>query len=99
MTQAENVSERTEQLRNEADGISGLQTIAANTGGRATGRTNAFEPEVARMFSETASYYLIAYYASAPRDGKFHRILVRSRRAGSNCERGQGTSHPSLDRG
>jgi VWFA-related protein len=82
MVQAESVEDRAAQLQSEREGTSGLQTIAEATGGRATARTNAFEADVKRMFSESASYYLVAYYSRAPRDGKFHRISVRSRRLG-----------------
>ncbi len=82
MIHAESVKERADQIQSERDGIFGLQTVAEATGGRATVRTNTFEPDVARMFAESASYYLVAYRSNNPPDGKFHEVILRCRRAG-----------------
>jgi VWFA-related protein len=60
-----------------------LQTLAANTGGRAFTNTNEFASSVAQIFRENASYYLLGYRSpDANPDGKFRRIEVRVDRPG-----------------
>ena len=59
-----------------------LQTVAENTGGRATVNTNDYEPAVTQMFRENNSYYLIGYTpANMKADGTFRRIEVTVNRA------------------
>jgi VWFA-related protein len=79
---AEDIDARSLQLEDESAGAAGLATVANLTGGRAAVRTNLFEPAVAQMVAESASYYLIAYYSRVKNDGKFHKISVRCRRPG-----------------
>jgi VWFA-related protein len=59
-----------------------LQVMAANTQARAIINTNDFDPGVQAIFDENASYYLLGFRSSAPRDGRFRRIDVRVNRPG-----------------
>jgi len=60
-----------------------LQTLAANTGGRAIVNNNEFRPGIAEIFRENSSYYLLGYRSPNNRlDGKFRRIDVRVDRPG-----------------
>lgn len=68
------------QRQSERDGIAGLQTIAEATGGRAAVRATTPQRAIQRMLAESAFHYRAAYHSPAPRDGRFHRIEVRSRR-------------------
>jgi VWFA-related protein len=55
-----------------------LNTLAADTGGRAFTGTNDFGDAFARVQSDLAAYYLIGYSSTNPaRDGKYRRIQVR----------------------
>jgi VWFA-related protein len=54
-----------------------LETVAANTGGRAIVNTNDFDPGIAQIFQENGSYYLIGYEATDPGSGKMHRLSVK----------------------
>jgi VWFA-related protein len=95
-TQAESVTERALQVQDERDGTTGLQTIAEATGGRATARTGTFDSAVKRMLSESGSYYLVAYRSNAARDGRFHRVSLRSRRPGVELRTRSGYVLPKL---
>ena len=55
-----------------------LNTMAADTGGRAFTATNDFGDAFARVQNDLAAYYLLGYSSTNPaRDGKFRRIQVR----------------------
>ena len=55
-----------------------LNTLAADTGGRAFTATNDFGDAFDRVQSDLAAYYLLGYSSTNPaRDGKFRRIQVR----------------------
>jgi hypothetical protein len=55
-----------------------LNTLAADTGGRAFTATNDFGDAFARVQSDLAAYYLLGYQSTNPaRDGRFRRIQVR----------------------
>jgi VWFA-related protein len=58
-----------------------LNTLAADTGGRAFTATNDFGEAFSRVQSDLAAYYLLGYQSTNPaRDGKFRRIQVRVNR-------------------
>jgi VWFA-related protein len=58
-----------------------LNTLAADTGGRAFTATNDFGEAFARVQSDLAAYYLLGYQSTNPaRDGRFRRIQVRVNR-------------------
>jgi VWFA-related protein len=59
-----------------------LKALASNTQGRAVVNTNDFDPGVQAIFDENASYYLLGFRSSAPRDGRFRRIDARVNRPG-----------------
>jgi VWFA-related protein len=58
-----------------------LNTLAADTGGRAFTATNDFGEAFSRVQSDLAAYYLLGYQSTNPaRDGRFRRIQVRVNR-------------------
>ena len=58
-----------------------LNTLAADTGGRAFTATNDFGDAFSRVQSDLAAYYLLGYQSTNPsRDGRFRRIQVRVNR-------------------
>ena len=60
-----------------------LKTVAAATRGRAITDTNNFEPGVAAIFEENASYYLLGYHSKdGATDGKLRRLEVKVNRPG-----------------
>lgn len=59
-----------------------LRTIADQTGGYAIVNTNSFADGYARILRENSTYYLLGFYPSTDRDGKFHRLTVRVTRPG-----------------
>jgi VWFA-related protein len=60
-----------------------LNTLAADTGGRAFTATNDFGDAFARVQTDLAAYYLLGYQSTNPaRDGRFRRIQVRVTRPG-----------------
>jgi VWFA-related protein len=55
-----------------------LQTLAADTGGRAFTDTNDFGAAFTQVQRDTSSYYLLGYSSTnAEKDGRFRRISVR----------------------
>jgi VWFA-related protein len=57
-----------------------LRMVAEDTGGRAVVNTNDLEKNYSAIVQDTSTYYLLAYApTTAHRDGKFHRIEVRTR--------------------
>jgi VWFA-related protein len=59
-----------------------LEESASNTGGRAIVNLNDVEPEVAEIFEETSSYYLLGYRSPASKPGDLHRLSVKVDRPG-----------------
>lgn len=57
----------------------GLTAVANMTGGFAVTNTNSFSAQVAQIFRETGTYYLLGFQ-SAYSDTKFHRVKVEVRR-------------------
>ena len=82
MVHAESVDDAALARKADRDSVAGLQILAANTGGRATVRTNFLVEGVRQMLADNRSYYLLRYYSPAPQDGRFHDITVTTRRAG-----------------
>jgi VWFA-related protein len=58
-----------------------LAAAAANTGGRTVMNTNDFDPGIAAIFEENASYYQIGFEATAA-DGKLRQLDVKVNRPG-----------------
>ncbi|HET9362823.1 MAG TPA: VWA domain-containing protein [Vicinamibacterales bacterium] len=59
-----------------------LQTLAADTGGRAFTDTNNFGDAFAQVQRDTSIYYLLGYNSTATaNDGRFRRISVRVKRS------------------
>ena len=59
-----------------------LRTFAEQTGGAAIVSTGNFAGGFGRIVSENSTYYLLGFYPSPKRDGKFHKIAVRVTRPG-----------------
>ena len=58
-----------------------LQTLAADTGGRAFTDTNDFGEAFTQVQRDTSSYYLLGYSSTnSAKDGRFRRISVRVKR-------------------
>ncbi len=58
-----------------------LRTLADETNGFAAVSSNDFASAFERIVSDNSAYYVLAYYPpSNRRDGKFHRIEVRTSR-------------------
>ncbi len=58
-----------------------LRTLADATGGFAVVDTNGSDAELAQMFRETGSYYLLGF-ESGRTDGRFHRTEVKVNKSG-----------------
>ena len=64
-----------------------LRNVAVGTGGRAVVDTNDFKPGLDAIFQENASYYLIGYQSTDPRqDGKLRRLEVRVNRPNASVK-------------
>jgi len=64
-----------------------LQTLAADTGGKAFTDSNDFGAAFTQVQRDTSSYYLIGYSSTnAQKDGRFRRISVRVKRADLRVE-------------
>lgn len=60
-----------------------LRTLADSTGGFAAVDTNSFAEAFNRITDANSRYYLLGYAPPVhPRDGRFHRIEVRTKRSG-----------------
>lgn len=59
-----------------------LRALADQTGGIAIVNTNSFAQGFTRILRENSTYYLLGFYPSTDRDGKFHRLTVRTKRPG-----------------
>jgi VWFA-related protein len=64
-----------------------LQTLAADTGGRAFTDTNNFGDAFTQVQRDTSIYYLLGYNSTATaKDGRFRRISVRLKRSDLRVE-------------
>ncbi|MBM3771651.1 MAG: VWA domain-containing protein [Acidimicrobiia bacterium] len=72
-----------------------LRTLSDETGGFATVNTNQFANAFQRIVEENSAYYVIAYYPlSNKRDGRFHRIEVKTKRPGLTIRSRKGYQAP-----
>jgi len=72
-----------------------LRTLADETNGFAAVNANDFASVFDRIVSDSSSYYVLAYYPpSTKRDGKFHRIEVRTSRPGLRVRARRGYAAP-----
>jgi VWFA-related protein len=72
-----------------------LRTLADETGGFAAVNTNQFTSAFQRIVSDNSTYYVLAYYPpSDKRNGKFHKIEVKSTRPGVTIRSRKGYSAP-----
>ena len=75
-----------------------LRTLADETNGFAAVAANDFASVFDRIVSDNSSYYVLAYYPpSARRDGKFHRIEVRTSRPGLRVRARRGYALPKAN--
>jgi VWFA-related protein len=73
-----------------------LRTLAEGTGGFAATDTNSFVEAYERITDANSRYYLLGYARPAhPRDGRFHRIEVRTKRPGLTVVARRGYPSPS----
>lgn len=68
-----------------------LRALAESSGGRAVFSTNRPDLQIARIFDELSSTYMLAYSASFPMDGKVRRLQVEVTRP--DAEVTMGTLH------
>ncbi len=72
-----------------------LRMLADETGGFAAVNTNQFADSFRRIVSDNSTYYVLAYYPpSTKRDGKFHKIEVKTSRAGLTVRSRRGYQAP-----
>lgn len=72
-----------------------LRTLAEQTGGLASIDTNTFASAFDRIVQANSLYYMIGYYPpNHPRDGRFHRIEVRTKRPGLRVLARRGYASP-----
>lgn len=72
-----------------------LRTLSDETGGFATVNTNQFANAFQRIVEENSTYYVLAYYPpSNKRDGKFHKIEVKTTRPGLTVRSRKGYQAP-----
>ena len=57
-----------------------METLAAETGGRAIVQKNDITAALGQVIRDSRAYYLIAYESPHPDDGKFHKVTVRVKR-------------------
>ena len=73
-----------------------LRALADGTGGFAAVDTNSFAEAFNRITDANGQYYLLGYAPPAhPRDGRFHRIEVRTKRPGLQVTARRGYPSPS----
>jgi VWFA-related protein len=73
-----------------------LRMLAEGTGGFAAVDTNSFAEAFDRITDANSRYYLLGYAPPAhPRDGRFHRIEVRTKRPGLTVVARRGYPSPS----
>jgi hypothetical protein len=72
-----------------------LRALSDETGGFAVVNTNQFSNAFDRIVTDNSTYYVLAYYPTSDRkDGKFHRIEVRTKRPGLNVRARRGYMAP-----
>lgn len=72
-----------------------LRSLADETGGLAIVNTNQFANAFQRIVEDNSAYYVLSYYPpSTKRDGKFHRIEVKTVRPGLTVRARKGYQAP-----
>jgi VWFA-related protein len=72
-----------------------LRALADETGGFAAVNTNQFGDAFQRVVSDNSSYYVLAYYPpSSQRNGRFHKIEVKTARPGLTIRARKGYQAP-----
>jgi VWFA-related protein len=72
-----------------------LRTLAEETGGYAAVNSNNVATALNRIVRANSTYYVLGYYpATAPRDGRFHKIEVRVKRPGLRVSARKGYVSP-----
>jgi VWFA-related protein len=72
-----------------------LRALSDETGGFAVVNTNQFANAFDRIVTDNSTYYVLAYYPAVERkDGKFHRIEVRTKRPGLTVRARRGYMAP-----
>jgi len=72
-----------------------LRALSEETGGIAAVNSNQFDKAFDRVVSDNSSYYLLAYYPTSPqRNGRFHRIEVKTSRPGLTVRARRGYQFP-----
>jgi VWFA-related protein len=73
-----------------------LVTLASDTGGRAFLDSNDFSRIFKGVQDDTSTYYLLGYHSTNPaRDGRYRRIVVKSKLAGVKIEYRRGYYAPA----
>ena len=65
-----------------ADADAGLALLSEDTGGIAIVNTNNYGGSFQKITERDTQYYVIGYYSSIERDGKFHPLSIRVKRPG-----------------
>ena len=72
-----------------------LRTLSEETGGLASIDANSFSTAFNRIVEANSLYYMLGYYPpNHPRDGKFHKIEVRTKRPGLRVLARRGYASP-----
>jgi VWFA-related protein len=74
--------------------VDALRALAADTNGQIASN---LEAGLARVAADASAYYLLAYRASHPEDGRFHDVQVRVTRPGVTVRTRKGYWAPSPD--
>jgi VWFA-related protein len=73
----------------------GAEALAVDTGGFAVRNTNDLTRGVERIAVESRSYYVLGFSPNVPRDGRFRRLEVKTRRGGLGVRARRGYYAPS----
>jgi hypothetical protein len=72
-----------------------LRELAEQTGGIASVNSNSLTTAFERIVAANSRYYVLGYYPPThPRDGRFHKIEVRTKRPGLKVEARRGYASP-----
>ena len=73
----------------------GAEALALDTGGYAVRNTNDLTDGVERIAVESRSYYLLGFTPDVPRDGRYRKLEVKTRRKDLNVRARRGYYAPS----
>jgi VWFA-related protein len=71
-----------DMMRERRNAQGTLRSVAEQTGGYAIVNTNNFTDGYTRVMRDSSTYYLLGFYPTTNRDGKFHKLTVRTKRPG-----------------